>query len=76
MEATPHSTILQMVATGYSSPDLVKYALPFNSVSPRSTASHAAARDRVLREDGVRIRDLGGDAKTRQFTKAVIARLR
>jgi isocitrate dehydrogenase (NAD+) len=33
------------------------------------------ALERVLREDGVRTRDLGGDAKTRDFTRAVVRRL-
>ena len=34
------------------------------------------AVDRVLRDDGVRTKDLGGDARTRDFSKAVIRRLR
>jgi isocitrate dehydrogenase (NAD+) len=33
------------------------------------------AVDRTLRDDGVRTRDLGGKATTRDFTKAVIGRL-
>lgn len=33
------------------------------------------AVDRVLREDGVRTRDLGGDANTRAFTRAIVRRL-
>jgi len=35
-----------------------------------------SALDRTLREDGIRTRDLGGDAGTRDFTRAVIRRLR
>jgi isocitrate dehydrogenase (NAD+) len=41
----------------------------------RAAAAIRAAVDRVLREDGVRTRDLGGAAKTRAYTKAVVARL-
>jgi isocitrate dehydrogenase (NAD+) len=33
------------------------------------------AVDRVLREDNVRTGDLGGKATTKEFTKAVVARL-
>jgi len=33
------------------------------------------AVDRTLRDDGMRTRDLGGKATTRDFTQAVIARL-
>jgi isocitrate dehydrogenase (NAD+) len=33
------------------------------------------AVDRTLRDDGVRTRDLGGKATTRDFTQAVIGRL-
>ncbi|HTT07822.1 MAG TPA: isocitrate/isopropylmalate family dehydrogenase [Gammaproteobacteria bacterium] len=35
-----------------------------------------AAIDGVLRKDGVRTRDLGGQASTREFTRAVVQRLR
>ena len=74
-----HGSAPDIAGKGIANPTalLLAACMMLDHVRSRGTArAIRAALDRVLREDGVRTRDLGGDAKTRQFTKAVIARLR
>jgi isocitrate dehydrogenase (NAD+) len=73
-----HGSAPDIAGKGIANPTalLLAACMMLDHVRSRRTAQAIrAALDRVLREDGVRTRDLGGDAKTRQFTKAVIARL-
>ena len=74
-----HGSAPDIAGKGIANPTalLLAACMMLDHVRQRSTAQAIrAALDRVLREDGVRTKDLGGDAKTRQFTKGVIARLR
>jgi isocitrate dehydrogenase (NAD+) len=74
-----HGSAPDIAGKGIANPTalLLAACMMLEHVRQRGTArAIRAALDRVLREDGVRTRDLGGDAKTRQFTRAVIARLR
>jgi isocitrate dehydrogenase (NAD+) len=74
-----HGSAPDIAGKGIANPTalLLAACMMLDHVRQRSTAQAIrAALDRVLREDGVRTKDLGGDAKTRQFAKAVIARLR
>jgi isocitrate dehydrogenase (NAD+) len=74
-----HGSAPDIAGKGIANPTALLLAgcMMLDHVRQRRTAQAIrAALDRVLREDGVRTGDLGGDADTRQFTRAVIARLR
>jgi len=73
-----HGSAPDIAGKGIANPTalLLAACMMLDHVGRRPIAqSIRGAIDRVLREDGVRTKDLGGDAKTRQYTKAVVARL-
>jgi isocitrate dehydrogenase (NAD+) len=73
-----HGSAPDIAGKGIANPTalLLAACLMLDHVGQRGRAnSIRKALDRVLREDGVRTKDLGGDATTRQFTRALTRRL-
>jgi isocitrate dehydrogenase (NAD+) len=73
-----HGSAPDIAGKGIANPTalLLAACLMLDHVRQRSRATAIRkALERVLREDGVRTKDLGGDATTKQFTRAVIRRL-
>ena len=73
-----HGSAPDIAGKGVANPLALLLAgcLMLEHVGRAATAKNVrAAIDRVLREDGVRTRDLGGKAGTRDFARAVIRRL-
>jgi isocitrate dehydrogenase (NAD+) len=74
-----HGSAPDIAGQGIANPTalLLAACLMLDHVGRKAVArTLRAALDRVLREDGVRTRDLGGDATTKQFTRALVRRLR
>jgi isocitrate dehydrogenase (NAD+) len=73
-----HGSAPDIAGKGIANPTalLLAACMMLDHVRQRGLATAIrGALDRVLREDGVLTRDLGGDAKTRAFTRAVVQRL-
>jgi isocitrate dehydrogenase (NAD+) len=73
-----HGSAPDIAGKGIANPTalLLAACLMLEHVGQRARATAIRkALDRTLREDGVRTKDLGGDAGTKQFTRAVIRRL-
>jgi homoisocitrate dehydrogenase len=73
-----HGSAPDIAGRGIANPTalLLAACLMLEHVGQRARATGLRkALDRALREDGVRTKDLGGDATTKQFTRAVIRRL-
>jgi isocitrate dehydrogenase (NAD+) len=73
-----HGSAPDIAGRGIANPTalLLAACLMLEHVGQRARATGLRkALDRALRDDGVRTKDLGGDATTKQFTRAVIRRL-
>jgi isocitrate dehydrogenase (NAD+) len=73
-----HGSAPDIAGKGVANPTamLLAACLMLDHVGHRARATAIRkALDRVLREDGIRTKDLGGDATTRQFTRAIVGRL-
>ena len=74
-----HGSAPDIAGKGIANPTALLLAgcMMLDHVGHRARASAIrSALDRVLREDGVRTKDLGGDAKTRDFTRALVRRVK
>ncbi len=74
-----HGSAPDIAGKGIANPTALLLAgcMMLDHVGHRTRASAIrSALDRVLREDGVRTKDLGGDAKTRDFTRALVRRVK